>query len=145
MALSASQQRFFERVTTAFIDLERGELPDPRSSGALARLAAMVQRLPRDQRRLLRAGQAVLDVLALARFARPFSRLDDRGARYLLRALARSPFPPLRRLHSVLKMMTQFAYFAGEATWTAIGYDGPWLGRIDVPSAPPPRLEERAS
>ena len=38
------------------------------------------------------------------------------------------------------QQLTQLAYFMDEGTWDAIGYDGPWLGRIDVTVASPPAL-----
>ncbi len=139
--LRSAQQRLLVRATEAFIDTEQGALPSAATCGVGARLAKMATRLPADQRLLLRVGCLAVDAVALLRFGRPFWRLDDTRARRLLRGFARSWLKPLRRLHFVLKMMTQFAYFSAEESWATVGYDGPWLGRVAVETLAPPQLD----
>ncbi len=41
--------------------------------------------------------------------------------------------PQIRTAARALKLIFAPLYFSDPATWTAIGYDGPWIGRIDVP------------
>ncbi len=146
MKVSEGMIRVLVRATEAFVDREEDTLPSAEASGVPERLRRMLAQLPRDQVLLLRIGTLVLDGLSVARFGRGFRRLDAWRARKLLRAIAGSPLGPLRRLHHVLKMMCQFAYFASEATWGITGYDGPWLGRIEVAAGPPPAVgvEERS-
>ncbi|MAG57665.1 MAG: hypothetical protein CMJ83_15350 [Planctomycetes bacterium] len=100
----------------------------------------MVDHLPKDQVRLLHLGGRVVDLIAVLRFGRRFRSLDDGRARRLLAGLADSRLRSVRRLHFVLKMTTQYAYFTGEATWKVTGFDGPWQPGPDVPVQPPPQL-----
>lgn len=37
-------------------------------------------------------------------------------------------------------MLCQYAWYLGDETWGACGYDGPWLGRVEVVSRPAPVL-----
>lgn len=140
MGLTPGMERMLVRTAAAFVGAGEEGFPAPEACGTGERLGKMVVRLPRDQQRLLRIGCAIVDAIAVIRFGRRFAALDDHRARKLLRGLAKAPLGPLRRLHFVLKMMTQFAYFAGEEAWAAVGYDGPWLGRVDVEVAPAPRI-----
>lgn len=119
----------------------RPPLPPPARTACAARLARLVLALPRDRRRLLILGCRVLDLLALLRHGRTFSRLGAPRALRLLDSLGTSRLALLRRLGAVLRMLTQFAYFADPLTWEAAGYDGPWLGRVPVEVLPAPRLE----
>lgn len=144
MRLASWLERLLIRATGAFVDLEEGALPDPLVAGCPERLRRMADGLPRDQLLLLHAGGVVIQVLAMIRFGRSFRRLDDERARRLLADLAGSRLKPLRRLCFVLKMMTQYAYFSGEATWAVTGYTGPRPNSTDAEAGPPPRLESGA-
>ena len=66
--------------------------------------------------------------LASGRVAR-FSRLgsDDRAA--CIEALCRSRIGLLREVYAGLKQLCFFTFYAIDATWPAVGYDGPWVGR----------------
>lgn len=69
-----------------------------------------------------------------------FVGLDATKAERHLQRLGRSAIPPLRRLVRVLKTITAYAYYGGRATWSDIGYDGPWVGRIAIEKLPDPVL-----
>jgi hypothetical protein len=126
------------RVSAAFAGA-----PNP-AGEERARLEAALERatsaLPAGRRRLLALGLGVLDALARVRRLRRFERLDDPDARALLDAVGASPLRPLRRLHASLRMMTQLAWYADPGHWAECGYDGPWLGRVDVERGPPPEI-----
>ena len=124
--------RVLVAATEAFVSSDDNDLPPVAATAAADCLAALVSQLPSDQRRLLRMGTSALQAISLLRYGRRFHRLPTDRARRLLQRLERAPLKPLRRLHRVLKMLCQYAYFAGEETWAACGYGGPWLGRIDV-------------
>jgi hypothetical protein len=66
--------------------------------------------------------------LASGRVAR-FSRLgpDERAA--CIHALCRSRVGLLREVYAGLKQLCFFTFYAIDATWPAVGYDGPWVGR----------------
>ena len=114
--------------------------PDPAACGCADRLGNLIASLPRDRRLLLRMGCRTLDLVAFLRFRRRFAGLTPAEACRLLEALAASHFGLLRRLVCVVRMLTQYAYFCSDATWQAIGYDGPWIGRIEVEVMSPPDL-----
>lgn len=130
--------RVLVAATVAFVSSDDTELPPVAETATADRLRVIVSHLPSDQRRLLRIGASVLQGISLLRYGRRFHRLSPDRARRLLQRLERAPLKPLRRLHRVLKMLCQYAYFAGEETWAGCGYGGPWLGRIDVVADAPP-------
>jgi hypothetical protein len=126
------------RASAAFVG---AEIPAGAERANLeAGLARMTAALAPRERRLLRLGLRVLDVLSRMRFLRPFAGLSDDQARRLLDALGASRLAALRRLHMSVRMMTQLAWYADPARWEECGYDGPWLGRVPVQSGRPPDL-----
>ena len=139
-----SMDRVLITATAAFVESDATELPSVGQTGTGDRLRELVGHLPVDQRRLLRLGVSVLQVISMLRHGRRFDRLSIERARSLLRWLERAPWKALRRLHRSLKMLCQYAYFAGEETWSGCGYGGPWIGRIEVAADPPPDIGDLA-
>jgi hypothetical protein len=88
----------------------------------------------------LRSGCALLVGAAAVRFGRSLARLDDERLRGLLGWFEASPMELLRRLGRVSGMLARYAVYQGEETWNGVGYDGPWLGRVEVVADPPPDL-----
>jgi len=127
-------------VAATFVEDGVGDFPVVAATATGARLQELLGQLSAGEVRLLHLGGRALDLRAALRFGRCFHRLDIVRRRRVLAALADSTVGPFRRLHQVLKQLTQLAYFMDEGTWGAIGYDGPWLGRIDVTVASPPAL-----
>jgi hypothetical protein len=119
----------------AFIAHEDGRLLDPRAVGAFEEFDRLMERLPPEDRRALRAMLALIEWLPLRRF----SRLSLARRRRFLDRLARGPVRLLRSGVAALKSLVMLAYWTREATWPAIGYDGPWLGRVAVEVVPVPR------
>lgn len=132
--------RVLVAAAAAFVASDDPDLPPVRDTETGIRLRTLVRNLPSDQRRLLRLGASALQGISMLRFGRRFHRLPVDRAQQLLKALERAPLKPLRRLHRVLKMLCQYAYFAGEETWPRCGYGGPWLGRVEVVADAPPDL-----
>lgn len=66
--------------------------------------------------------------LVCGRVAR-FSRLgpDERAA--CIDALCHSRIGVLRDVYAGLKQLCFFTFYAIDAVWPAVGYDGPWVGR----------------
>lgn len=111
-------------------------------AGLSRRIQGVAASLSPDMRRQLVWGTRALQALCILRRCRAFHRLSPERARTLLRSLESSRWPLLRRLHRVLKMLGQYSWYLGEETWASCGYDGPWVGRVEVVAAPPPELGE---
>jgi len=66
--------------------------------------------------------------LAAGRLAR-FSTLPLEGRTACIDALRRSRIGLLRDVYAGLKQLCLFTFYASDASWPAIGYEGPWLER----------------
>lgn len=67
---------------------------------------------------------------------RRFSALALEERREYLKAWADSRLAIRRSAFLALKGLLTFYYFASPEVWPATGYDGPWLGRFDIPITP---------
>ncbi|HVY62613.1 MAG TPA: hypothetical protein VHF22_13215, partial [Planctomycetota bacterium] len=124
----------------ALVAHEDGGLPDPGAVGAIDEYDRLLARLPREDALLYRVALALLEWEPLARgLGGRFSRLGLAARREHLERWARSRLLPLRAGYAALKTLALIAYYTREATWPAMGYDGPWLGRIPVEVIPVPR------
>jgi hypothetical protein len=121
---------------------EGGPPLDPGADEVLDAVAGLLATLPRDER---------FGARLLLRFARylPFflgpvrgrlDRIPTEAARATLERLRLSRLRLLRYLFFCLKSIFAVAYFSRPAVWPAIGYDGPYLGRIPVTRLVPPRF-----
>jgi hypothetical protein len=66
--------------------------------------------------------------LASGRIAR-FSRLGQGERAACIDALCRSRVGLLREVYAGVKQLCFFTFYAVDASWSAVGYDGPWIGR----------------
>jgi hypothetical protein len=144
--LRRREVRLARAILDAFVAHEDGALPDPTAIGALEELDRLLARLPPEDRRrarflLLLVEWAPLLVAGLRgpRFWRRFTRLGLAARREVLEALGTAWLLPLRAGYTALKALVMLAYWTRDAAWPAIGYDGPWLGRVPVEAAPVPR------
>jgi hypothetical protein len=62
-------------------------------------------------------------------FAR-FSKLDAGARSACIDALCQSRVGLLRDVYAGLKQLCMFTFYAVDATWPAIGYDGPWVDKV---------------
>lgn len=144
--LGRREERLARAILDAFIAHEDGLLPEPVSIGALAELDRLLARLPPEDARRVRALLAIVEwappfLLGRRgrRFWRRFTRLDLPARRAALEALGTSRIAALRAGYTALKALVMLAYWTREEAWPAIGYDGPWLGRVAVEALPVPR------
>src|SRR5262249_25199812 len=103
---------------------------DPR---VLANVEAAIANLPWDERvgsRVLFRAARWLPIVLGPRRGR-LDRLAVSDRRATLERLARSRLRFLRFLFFCLKSLIVMAYYARPEAWPAIGYDGPYLGRIE--------------
>lgn len=67
---------------------------------------------------------------------RRFSSMSLGERHGILRGWMTSRFAVKRLGFTVLKAVVTMAYYSNPGSWDAIGYDGPWIGRVDVPMTP---------
>ncbi len=125
------------------INPEEGGPPlDPGSDEVLAAAFEIVKTLPRDEC----VGCQVLfrGIRWLPLFLGPtrgrLDKLSRADARATLERLRLSRSRLLRYLFFSVKSLFAMAYFTRPAVWPAIGYDGPYLGRVAVTRLSPPPL-----
>lgn len=123
----------------ALVAHEDGTLPDPRAIGAVPALDDQLARLPRTDAIAMRALLVGMEWGTLPFGGRRFSGMDVGARRAMLDAWSRSRWLGLRTAFTALKSLGMLAYWTRPETWPAIGYDGPWLGRVPVEVMPVPR------
>ncbi len=87
----------------------------------------------------VRAG--VQEVLTLVEYGTPlrgylrtFSRLAPADQDRVLLGLERSRFTSARVAFATVKLFACYYHYTDPATWPALGYEGPWNGRIPLPA-----------
>jgi len=121
---------------------EGGPALDPGADEVLEAARALVATLPRDERLGCRALFWAMRWLPLAVGPRRgrLERLAREDARAFLERLRLSRLRALRYIFFCVKSLFAMAYYTRPATWPAIGYDGPYLGRVFVARLAPPPL-----
>jgi hypothetical protein len=126
-------QRSLARALLAGPD-EGGPALDHGADEVLEAARGLVAGLPRDERigcALLFRAMRWLPLVVGPRRGR-LDRLSRPDARAFLERLRLSRLRGLRYLFFCVKSLFAMAYFSRPATWPAIGYDGPYLGRVAV-------------
>jgi len=67
-------------------------------------------------------------------YLRPFSSLAPREQDRVLAGLAASRFGFARVAFGTVKLLACYYHYTDPATWPALGYDGPWAGRVPLPA-----------
>jgi hypothetical protein len=70
----------------------------------------------------------------LVGYFRPFSVLAADEQDRVLAGLARSRFRTGRVTFATVKLFAYYYHYAAPVTWPALGYDGPWVGRLPLPA-----------
>ena len=142
--LPAAAARVTAALAQAFVPsaAEGGPPLDPASPAVLAGVAASLATLPWEERLgahvLLRALRYAPFVFGPARGR--LDRLPVAARRATLERMRTSRLGLVRYLLFCVKGLVAMAYYARPEVWPAIGYDGPYLGRIDVTVLSPPPL-----
>jgi hypothetical protein len=103
--------------------------------GLLADLPPTSQGQARLMLRVVEHGTHLFDLKA-----RRFTRLTPAEQDAYLRGWMESTLGARRVIFRALKTMAALGYYAQPSSFAAVGYDGPWLGRIAVEAGPPPDL-----
>ncbi len=89
-----------------------------------ARMGSSVRRDIRWMLRIFEHGTHLFDLQG-----RRFTRLSREDQEQYLRGWMESSLGARRMVFRALKLLSALGYYGLPQTWTAIGYDGPWLGR----------------
>lgn len=89
-----------------------------------ARMGGSVRRDIRWMLRIFEHGTHLFDLKG-----RRFTRLSREDQEQYLRGWMESSLGARRIVFRALKLLAALGYYGMSETWTAIGYDGPWLGR----------------
>jgi hypothetical protein len=120
-----------------------GELePEADAAGTIAALEALLDLMVARDRRLALLALRLANLTPVF-FGRGTSvrRMQPAAAEAHMNRLARSRLPGWRRLARIVKAMLAYAYYGRPAAWPALGYDGPWVGRVAIERLPDPVLE----
>jgi len=111
-------------------------LPDDRGDeiggfidNLLAELPPTTQRQARLMLRVVEHGTHLFDLKP-----KRFTRLSQAEQDTYLQGWMESSLGARRIVFRALKTLAALGYYAQPSSWEAIGYDGPWLGRVDVAS-----------
>ena len=138
-SLSAKEYRVIEAIAGRILRSEDAALPPPERLEVALYIDGFVSRLePADRDQLGQLLGLIEHGLPLrsGRLGR-FSSLDGEGQDAVLEAMRGSSFALLRAGLDALKTLCVMAYFRHPASWEAIGYDGPLVGRPRGGWAPP--------
>ncbi|MCB0219512.1 MAG: GMC family oxidoreductase [Chrysiogenetes bacterium] len=137
--LSDKQHAILSAISRAIIGAPE-DFPDPVESGTVARLDGILSQLPeeiRDQFKLLLNFFEHATPIFGAGLGRFTSLSPERQEKYV-RSWMESLLRFRQMAFAALKMFVQLSYYAGDKTWRALRYDGPWVGRFEIdPIAPP--------
>ncbi len=140
--LSAGERRTLEALAETLVD--PGEksvtkLPSVEEAGVVDFLDRLLPELPLEVQKKfplllwgLEHGARVLSYTG-----RPFTALDPAARAAFLAGFAESRFEIRRLAFRAIKNLVMLAYYQADAAWPGIGYDGPWVGRIEQPAAHP--------
>lgn len=111
----------------------------PSDDGVVRRAAESILALDADLVRQLRVLLFALEngPYVLGFHFKPFSSLSPAERAAYLRGWERSRVLARRMGFQAAKLLLCAAYFADERTWTFMGYDGPWIGKFELPVYPP--------
>lgn len=132
MATSGAWSPVEKRIFTAVVAAAVGEPAGDDVADAAAPFLAYLSRVDRLRLRALLLGLEYGAPLFRLRPGR-FTSLSPAEREAYLASWARSRLAPRRQGAAVLRALASLAYYGRDAAWPDVGYDGPWLGRVEVP------------
>lgn len=124
---TASERDVLSAALDRLFDPGDHTAPRPSEVDAVAAALAYLAQLPRREQRLCRGLFRSLEwECALTRGQR-FTHMDPDAQDRVLQALATSALYPRRLSFLCLKQIGAMAYYQHRATWTHLGYPGPWV------------------
>lgn len=134
IGLSVKQLAVVRAVVEALLPAD-GDLPSGLALGVHQRIDEEVWSASDELREDLRAAIELVEVLPLLwGLGGRFSRLSLADREAAFRRMTTGTFGPVVQAATALKQMCALFYYASDATWAAVGYDGPWVAT----AVPPP-------
>ena len=132
------------RILSAVIETVVGA---PSTPEAVQAAESLISHLPGGDRRLLSLLLYGLEYGAPVFTLRPrrFTGLGPAARERYLNGWAESRIAARRQGVASLKSLAMLAHYGGAHAWDDVGYDGPWLGRVEVPVLPAPELAVAAA
>ncbi len=139
--LDVKSARIVDAIADAMIlETENAPLPRPSRLGIAARVDGMLAGIHpaiQDQTVLLfRVFEHA--TLPFGLRASRFTKLPHAEQRAYLLGWADSRLEFRRMAFQALKMFVYATYYTFDETWAHVGYDGPWVGRFEIPPFAPP-------
>jgi hypothetical protein len=140
LVLNSKTAAIVEAVADAMVDDGTAALPVPSQLGIAQRVDQMLAGLHPDV-----AQQSVLLfhviehlTFAFGFYGARFTKLSREDQRAYLTGWAESPLGFRKMAAQALKMFVYVNYYSFPETWNHLGYDGPWVGRFEIPYFEPP-------
>jgi hypothetical protein len=122
---NAEEYAIFQGVAHAILGLEESEADVAAEVDRF--VSHMTKAIKRDIRWMLRIFEHGTHLFDLK--GRRFSSLSRKDQEQYLSGWMNSSMGARRMVFRALKLLAALGYYGRADTWTAIGYDGPWLGR----------------
>lgn len=127
----------WQALVETILDYDSADLHAPHaesqglgSSQIAERLHSFMQREPEALRDMLFGGVSLLGYSGwLSGYPGHFATLPLAQRRTLYRGWLSSSLPPIQTLAMALRSAALFLWFSDPASWSAIGYTGPWVAR----------------
>jgi hypothetical protein len=124
-----------DAIADAMIDPDASDMPRPSALGVAQRVDAMLAGLhPAVQKETVLLFNVVEHAtFPFGGYTRRFTKLDAAEQRAYIASWADSSLDFRRMAFTALKMFIFLNYYSYDETWTALKYDGPWVGRFELP------------
>lgn len=138
--LNAKTAAIVEALADAMVDDGAGALPVPSRIGIAGRVDVMLAGLHPEtlDQSLLLFNVVEHMTFAFGFYGSRFTKLPRAEQRAYLDGWANSSLGFRRMAAQALKMFVYVNYYTLPETFEHIGYDGPWMGRFEIPSFEPP-------
>ena len=138
--LDAKTASIVEAVADAMVDDGTGRLPLPSKAGIAKRVDTMLAGLHPESvsQSLLLFNVFEHGTLPFGLYFQRFTKLRREDQVAYLAGWANSRLGFRRMAAQALKMFVYVNYYAIPETWPHLGYDGPWIGRFEMPYYEPP-------
>lgn len=138
--LDAKTAAIFDAIADAMVDDGQATLPVPSKLGIAGRLDKMLAGLHPDvaQQSVLLFQAVEHLTFAFGFYGSRFTRLPREAQREYLAGWMNSSLGFRKMAAQALKMFVYVNYYSFPETFAHLGYDGPWVGRFEIPHFEPP-------